>query len=287
MTVVLSGISTGALYVLVAVGLNVVFATAGVFNFAQAQFVMAGTFISYWTASQLHLPVALGFLLGAAIGLTVGIVEERVAIRPVLGKGVHAELVTTIGFAVVLDGAASLIWGTQPLVVPFFARSTFVNFLGGTILPVQLVMIGVAIVLPIGMELWSRFSLTGLASLAAAEDRSAAMIRGINVRRFTLWAVAGAAAFGGALGPIVGPQTYAVFNLGDALAITAFVALAIGGFGSYTGALIGGMLIGITQQVSVRYLSALYQNLIVFGLLVAVLMLRPEGLFRSHTRRVV
>jgi branched-chain amino acid transport system permease protein len=285
MTVILSGLAVGSLYAITAVGFNVVFVSAGLFNFAQAQFMMVGVFVAYWTSAQLHLPVELGFPLGAVIGFSLGALEDKVAIRPVMGKGAHAELVTTIGIAIVLDGVASVIWGTEPLQVPFLGSTRSLNVFGGYVTPVQLVTIGVAVLVPVAAELWSRHTLTGLASRAVSEDRSAAMVRGINVRRFTFWSVALAGAFAGALGPIVGPQTYAVYNIGDTLAITSFVALAIGGFGSYIGAAIGGFAIGIIEQVSVRYFSATYQDFFVFALLLLILMIRPSGLFRTHAAR--
>jgi branched-chain amino acid transport system permease protein len=286
-TTFLSALSTGAIFTLLALGFNIAFVSAGMFNFAQAQFMMVGTFVSYWLAVQLHLPVELGFVVGAVIGFALGAIEERVAIRPVLGKGAHAELITTIGVGIILDGIASVVWGTQPFAVPFFGPITPVKILGGFVQPVELIVIGLAIVVPVVMEIWSRRSMLGLACLASSEDRTAAMVRGINTRRISLIAVAAAAGFAGMLGPLVGPQTYAVYNIGDTLAITAFVAMAIGGFGSYLGSLVGGFTIGIVEQVSVRYLSAEYQDVIVFGVLVILLMLRPAGLFRSARARVV
>ena len=287
MTTFFSALSTGAIYTLLALGFNVVFVSAGMFNFAQAQFMMVGTFVSYWVAVQLHLPVALGFAFGLVIGFSLGAIEERVAIRPVVGKGTHAELITTIGIGIILDGLASLLWGTQPFQVPFFGSITPIKIAGGYVEPVEVIVIGVAVVVPIALELWSRHSLLGLACLASSEDRQAAMVRGINTRRVSLIAVAAAAGFAGLLGPLVGPQTYAVYNIGDTLAITAFVAMAIGGFGSYLGSMVGGFTIGIIEQFSVRYLSAEYQNVILFGALVTLLMLRPAGLFRTARVRVV
>lgn len=287
MTTFLSALSTGAIYTLLALGFNVVFVSAGMFNFAQAQFMMVGTFVSYWVAVQLHLPVELGFPFGFVIGLCLGVIEERVAIRPVLGKGTHAELITTIGVGIILDGLASVLWGTQPFSVPFFGPIAPIKILGGYVQPVEVIVIVLAVIVPVALEVWSRLSLLGLACLASSEDRQAAMVRGINTRRVSLIAVASAAGFAGLLGPLVGPQTYAVYNIGDTLAITAFVAMAIGGFGSYLGSMVGGFTVGIVEQVSVRYLSAEYQNVILFAVLVTLLMLRPAGLFRSSRVRTV
>jgi branched-chain amino acid transport system permease protein len=286
-TILLSGLSIGGLYALTAVGFNIVFVTSGLFNFAQAQFMMVGTFIAYWTASQLHLPVAWSILIGLGIGAVLGLVVERIAIRPIQRFGPQNALVTTIGVGVILDGVASVVWGTQPLNVPFFGSSKPFHFLGGAVVADQLLILGAAAVICVGMEALSRTTLIGLASMATAEDREAAMVRGINVRRFSMFAVAGAAAFAGCLGSVIGPQTYALFDIGDTLAVTAFVVMAVGGFGSYVGALIAGFVVGVVEQESVRYFSAVYQDIFVFALLVTVLMIRPAGLFRSHIKRTV
>jgi branched-chain amino acid transport system permease protein len=287
MTVLWAGLSTGAIYVLAAIGYNVVFVTAGVFNFAQAQFMMIGTFVAYWVSAQLRLPVAVGFAFGAAIGAAIGLISERVAIRPVRGLGTHTELVTTVGVGIALDGLAYLIWGSQPLAVPFFGSSRVLSVISGRTQPLDLVLIAAALVVPLGLAAWSRWSLAGLASRAIAEDRQAASARGIPVARFGTIAVTAAAAFAGMLGPLVGPETYAVYTLGDQLAITAFVALAIGGFGSYVGAMVGGLAVGLIQAEGARYLNANYGDLLVFGVLLAVLMIRPAGLLRSAYSRAV
>jgi len=286
-TVVLAGLSTGAVYVLTALGYNLVFVSAGVFNFAQAQFIMVGTFISYWAAAQLHVPVLVGLPLGLLIGFALGAVEEIVAIRPVRSFGGQAELIVTLGVGVVLDGLAYRIWGSQPLAVPFFGSSRVLTVLGGKILPVEVTLIAVAVVAALALAAWTRFSLTGMASSAVSEDGVAAAARGIDIRRFSLVSVAVAAGLAAALGPVIGPKTYAVYNLGDQLAIIAFVCLAIGGFGSYVGVLLAGMGVGLAESVGALYLSPPYGDLIVFAMLLTVLLIRPSGLFRSAAVRKV
>ena len=195
------------------------FVSAGLFNFAQAQFVMVGTFVAYWAAEQLHVPVALGIPLGLVVGLSLGALEEILAINPLRAIGGHSELIVTLGVGVVLDGLAYRAWGSEPVAVPFFGSQTTLNVLGGKILPVELTLVVVAIAATIGLALWTRFSLVGTASVAISEDRVAASVRGINVRRFSLVSIAVAAGGAAALGPIIGPKTYAFYNLGDQLAI--------------------------------------------------------------------
>lgn len=287
LTTAWSGLAQGAIYVLTAVGYNMVFMTAGVLNLAQAQFVMVGTFIAFWTSSTLHLPVALGVAFGAVIGFLIGLIEERVAIRPVMGGGAHGELVTTVGVAVALDGIAEIIWGSQPQGVPFFVSRASLNVLGGRVTPAEIALLIAAVMVSLVLVGWTRYNWAGLASLAASEDREAAMLRGINVRRFSLLAVAAAAALAGGLGPFIGPVTYAVFNLGDALIVMAFVAISIGGFGSFGGAIIGGFLVGLVQAFTARYIGSNYSDPVVFALLLCMLTLRPRGLLRRGSLRSI
>ncbi|HEX3947078.1 MAG TPA: branched-chain amino acid ABC transporter permease, partial [Acidimicrobiales bacterium] len=180
MTLIWSGLALGAIYALVAVGYNIVFVSSGAFNFANAQLIMLGTFVAYWGLDVLKLNVGLVFLLSAAIVAAVAGLEERIAIRSV--RGVEAQLVTTVGVATLLNGVTSVIWGGEPLEVPFFGSSTVKEVLGGRVFPVELWLIGVAIVLSGVLWLFSRKTLLGTALLAVSEDREAASLRGINVR---------------------------------------------------------------------------------------------------------
>lgn len=287
MTTVWSGLSVGSIYVLVAVAYNIVFLSTGVFNFAQAQFLMLGTFVAYTVAVKLHLNPLLAIPIGAVIGAAICVAEERIAIRPLQGRGAHGELVTTLGVAVLLDGVAVLIWGSDPLPVPFFASNEPMSFLTGRVVPAELYLIVIGCGVAIGAQLLTSRTLFGLYSLAAAEDRVAAALRGIDVRLLALASFALAGGFCVALGMFLAPKTYASFDLGDNLAIKGFVALAIGGYGSQKGALIGGLAVGMLEATSARYLGASFQTLTVFILLLAVLMLRPTGLFGERAQRTV
>jgi branched-chain amino acid transport system permease protein len=282
-----AGLSVGAIYVLVAVAYNIVFLATSVFNFAQAQFIMLGTFVAYTCMVQFHLPWPAVIVAGAGLGALLGLVEERVAIRPLRGLGFHGELVTTLGVAVLLDGVAVLLWGSQPLTVDFFGPNAAVTIWTGRIYPAEVALIGIGIAVAVGAELYSTRTMLGIANLATAEDRVAARLRGINVERLSLLAFALAGALCMGLGMFVGPKTAASVDLGDNLAIKGFVALAIGGFGSQKGALAGGMAAGLAEALAARTLGADYQNAAVFLLLLFVLLVRPTGLFGEKEQRVV
>jgi branched-chain amino acid transport system permease protein len=171
--------------------------------------------------------------------------------------------------------------------VPFVAGEDAISLLGGRVRPVELTLIGVAILLVLVLVLISRRSLIGLALLGMAEDREAAQLRGVNVRATAFGAFVVAGVLAGLLGVFVGPKTFAVATLGAALALKGFVALAIGGFGSMPGTLVGGLLVGLAEAYAARYLGGEYANLTVFVILIAVLLIRPAGLFVRAKERVV
>jgi branched-chain amino acid transport system permease protein len=285
MTLVWSALALGAIYALVSVGYNIVFVSSGTFNFANAQLLMVGTFISYWGLDVLHLNVGLVFLLAAAIVGAIAVLEERIAIRTV--HSVQGVLITTVGVATLLNGVTTLIWGGQPLEVPFFGGASVKTVLSGRVFPVELWLIGVAIVVTGVLWIFSRKTLLGITLLAVSEDREGAAVRGVNVRLVALGAFAVSGAVAGALGPFVGPQTFAVASLGTSLALYGFVALAMGGFGSLPGGLIGGFVIGLIEAGSARYFGAQYGDIVVFGVLLLILLLRPAGLFGTFRERTV
>jgi len=282
-----AGLSVGAIYILVAVGFNIVFVATGTLNFAQPQYMMLGTFLAYTVAVTWNLSPALAIIAGAIVGFAISAVEERIAVRPLTGSGVHGELVTTVGWSVMMQGSVLRIWGSEPREVPGVVPYRIVSVLGGRITVGEVVLIATAIVLSVGVHVWSRSTLLGIASLAAAEDREAAMLRGVNTRRLAVCAFGIAGGLMAALGPIVGPKTYAVFSIGSVVVIKAFFAMSIGGFGSTIGALIGGFSVGIIEAMTNRHLGTNYVNIVLFVLFMTLLLVHPTGLFGEKRVRVV
>lgn len=285
MTLIWGGLALGAVYALVAIGYNIVFISAKTFNFAQAQLMMVGAFVAYSGLVTWKLPTLLVLLLAGAAVAAIAAIEHIVAIRPV--RDMHNILVTTLGASIFIDGAAQLIWGSQPLTVPFFGGDDAVTVLGGRVYPVELLLIGLAIVLVVGFVQFGRHSMTGLALLGMSEDREAAQLRGVNVAAMAFGAFVAAGALAGLLGVVVGPKTFAVSTLGAALALKGFVVLAIGGFGSMPGTLVGGLLVGLSEAWAARYFGGEFANLTVFLILITVLLVRPAGLFVRAKERVV
>lgn len=287
MTTVWSGLTLGAIYAIVAIGYNLIFVASRVFNFAQAQFVMLGAFVALEAGTALKLPLILAIVLAAAVGGIIGGLEELLAVRRLAGHGVHNELVTTLGVGIILSGIALAIFGSNPQQLSYFSNEQPFTFIGGRVVLANLLVIAAAVVIAGAVVIVMRRSMVGLASLATSEDREASMLRGVNVKRLSLGAFIIAGALVAAAGPLVGATTYAVYDLGDALAIKSFVALAIGGFGSFPGALIGGFAVGLLEEFGARYLGTGLQNITVFVILLIVLLVLPRGIFGRSAERAV
>lgn len=287
-TTIYSGLELGAIYAMVAVGFNIVFIATGTVNFAQAQYAMLGTLAAYIGLVHLHVNLIFVIPAGFVAGALIGLIEERVAIRYLPSRTVHGELVTTVGFSVLIEGLAIAFFGTNPYPVPsVITGNNTITLLGGRIYPYQIVMIAVAVIIVIGFELFTRRTLIGLASLATAEDKTAAILRGINVRQLQIGAYMLAGGLLIAIGPFIATTTYATSTIGDTLNIQSFVAMSIGGFGSPKGALIGGVISGLLQAFVGRYLNSNLEDLALLLLLLFVLLIRPYGLFGERVERAV
>jgi branched-chain amino acid transport system permease protein len=287
MTILWAGLSVGAIYTLVALGYNIPLAQTGVFNFAQGQIVVFGTFFAWFVMGDHGWPWWVAIIGGAAAGGLIAGVEELLAIRPVVAKGSHALLVTTVGASVVIEGVLLATWGSTTRSVNFFAGNNGFSLLGGRLLPVDLWLIAAAVIISFGLHAVSRYTLWGLAGRAATDDMAAAVVRGVNVTRLRMSAFILAGALGAALGPLIGPVSGIDVSTGISLTIYGFVALALGGFGSFPGCLVGGMAIGLVEAYASRYFGVAYPPLILFGILIVLLLLKPTGLFGQRGLRVV
>ncbi|QTV79064.1 branched-chain amino acid ABC transporter permease [Microbacterium sp. NIBRBAC000506063] len=158
---------------------------------------------------------------------------------------------------------------------------------GGRLYPVELALVIAVVLIVVGLTQYAKRSMTGIALLGMSENREAAQLRGVNVRRFALMAFVFTGVLAGFLGVFVGPKTYAVATLGASLALKGFVVLAIGGFGSMWGTLVGGLIVGLVEALTTRYVGADYAHISVFLILVVILMVKPTGLFTRRVERAV
>ena len=285
-----SGLTAGSLYCLVAVGFNIQYRPTKVFNFAQGDLVMVGSMASALLMTQLHWPWVPAFAAAVAVVALLALLEERVAVAPVLRRsaGGTAWIITTLAVAMIMSNIVGKVWGADPIVVSAPAPlSNDVLPLGGiSMSSYQIALILLTILLVAVVELLYG-SLWGKAALAVAEDRDAALLRGIDPAAISRWSFALGGAFAALTGALAAPVLSASTTLGGMLLLKGFAASAIGGLGSNRGALIAGYMIGLTEAASALRLSPGYHNAVMLVLVLAVLLARPGGLFSSLEARTV
>ncbi|HSR84861.1 MAG TPA: branched-chain amino acid ABC transporter permease [Streptosporangiaceae bacterium] len=295
------GIVLGALYALVALGYSMVYGILKLLNFAHGDLYMVGAFVGYFVIqwfggpATLSIPVPLllliMFVLAALLVGFLGVAIERFAYRPLRDAPRIAPLITAIGISFFLENAALLLFGAQFRV---YNTSEFISFSSGiqigsvSIDAVQIMVLLMGLVLMVGLRLLVIRTTLGKQMRAVASDREAAEMLGINVN-FTI-----AATFflGSALAGIAGVMAGLLFNqvtntIGFVAGLKAFTAAVVGGIGSLPGAMLGGLLIGIAESFITGYISSTYTNLLIFGFLIGVMLVRPTGLFgRPQLRKV-
>lgn len=284
---VLSGISQGSIYALVALGMAVVFRANGVVNFAHGEFFMLGAFAAYVLIHDLGLPFWLSAPLALAILFLAGRMVERVLIRPISLSPHIIIAMMTVALSYLCKGIARLFWGGE--VYPMPAVFSFPPIeLGDLVVTTQdLIIAGITLALVLVFFFFFHHTSYGrIARAASASPRGAALI-GIDVDTFNgnIWGVA--AALGAVAGVLVAPITLLYPDMGGQILIKAFAALTLGGFGNLWGAVAGGLAMGVLEQLAGGYVSTALIDIFAYLVIIAVLIVRPHGLFgRKENIRV-
>lgn len=289
LTAVVSGLGIGSVYCVVALGYSFVYRTTASFNFAQGQAVVLGTLLTYTFYVRVGLPAVFAGIAVCIVCAGIGGLTERVAIYPLVRRGDETLkwLMSTLGMAVLFTGASLRIWGSQILGIRDYLSSPVTHFGSIRISSSYVLAFAVAVALAVAIDLFQRFTFWGRIMRAVGDNRIAVELAGVNVIRMGFWAFVLSGVLAGAAGFVIGPVTFADPNAGFSFAILSFAALAIGGFESHWGAMVGGFAVGLAQSIGGTYLGLQYQNIVVFGLLVLILLIRPEGLATAHQARQV
>jgi len=272
-----SGITSGSVYALTALGFTLVFNATQIINFSQGQLVMLGG-MSAVGLYGLGVPLWGCFLGAVAIVVVVTIGFERIAIRPLLRKGVLAQIIATVGASFVFETAAMLIWGRDAVGLPPFTGEEPIHVAGATIVPQTLWVVGSTIVIVILLQVFYRKSLFGKAVRACAVDPTAARLQGISYSRVVVFSFALTGTISAAAGVMITPISFMGYHSGSLLGLKGFAAATLGGLGNPLGAVLGGFILGIVEALGVGVVSAGYKDAIAFVILLLVLFLRPAGL---------
>jgi branched-chain amino acid transport system permease protein len=271
-----SGLTTGSIYALIALGFTIIYNTTGIINFAQGEFVMLGGMLMVACTRLVHLPLPAGMLLSVAGVVLAGMLIERLAIRPARHKSIVTLIIITIGVSIALK-AFTAFFSKDSFTYPQFPGPEHVA-IGNASLPGQsLWIIGTAGCIMAALWAFFHYTIRGKAMRACSINREAAYIVGIDVEKMSLLSFALSALIGAAAGIMVTPTTQMAWYRGTELGLKGFCAVILGGLGSSPGAVVGGLLLGLLETFG-NYLFSGYRDAIAFSILLLVIYIRPQGI---------
>jgi len=277
----MTGITIGSIYALVALGFNMIYNVTEIINFAQGEFVVLGGLM------MVTLSVSLGIPFWAAFPLTVlfvaisGFLLDRFAIRPLKNPSVTTMIIATIAASILIKGIAMFAWGKNPLDLPAFTGRTPIELGGVVIQPQALWVIAFLVLVVLVMVYFFERTIMGKAMMACADNPMAASLVGINVNRMILMAFAISASVGAVAGIVITPISLMEYDRGAMLGLKGFSAVILGGLGSFQGAVIGGLLIGLLESLGAGLISSAYKDAFALLLLFILLVVKPSGIIGS------
>jgi branched-chain amino acid transport system permease protein len=277
---VVGGLAAGCLYAMVGIAIVIVLNITDIANFAQGEMAMLTTFFAYWLLDDLGLAWWQAVSIAAVFGLVQGIVVQQIVIRPLIGSPVLSAIIATLGLNVVLNSLAGLIWGHQTYTFPLPFTFLAPFQVAGISVPVaSVVNIAVSLAIIAGMTLFLRLTWTGLGMRAASQNQTVARLMGVSITKSSAiaWALGGLV--GGIAGILVAPSVFLDTNLMAGLLIKAFAGSVLGGLNSLVGVFLGCLALGVSENLASAYLSPSFADAITFIVIIAVLIVRPEGIF--------
>jgi len=284
--VVVSGLATGSIYALVAIALVIVYNATRTLNFAQGEMLMVSTFVGFTVYQHARLPLAVVMLIAVAAAAALGWAIERFVIRHAISATHFEVLILTLGVSLVLRSAAGLVWTHDEFPFPSLFTNRPVALGPVRVAPVSLGIIGASLVLMAALYALFAWTRLGRAMRAVAQNQRAARLMGISVERVYSASWVLAAAVGAIAGVLIAPVIFLSSKMG-LVAINGFIAAVLGGFGSMPGAVVGGMLLGVIENLAPLYLPSEIKYSVPFLLLIAILLVRPGGVVGRVARRKV
>ena len=286
----INGISIGAVYAIIALGYTMVYGIAKMLNFAHGDVIMVGAYISFCVTSYLGLPAVVSILAAMVVCTALGVLIEGLAYKPLRGTPSLAVLITAIGVSYFLQNAAQLIWGTAPKNFTSIVTFKPFSFADGKLVITGevIITIAVSVAIMVGLTIFTGRTKMGKSMRAVSENRDAAQLMGINVNR----TISMTFAIGSALAAIAGVLLCSTVptlqpTTGSMPGIRAFTAAVIGGVGSIPGAMLGGIVLGIIETFSKKYISTEFSDAIVFAVLIVILLVKPAGLMGKQVQEKV
>lgn len=273
-----NGLANGAILALAALGFALIYKATGVVNFAQGEFLVVGAYVIYTAVATFGLHWSLGIAVGVGVAIVLGLLVERLVLRPMVGESVISVIMVTIGLAAILQSLVQIVFGVQPRRLPSFIPSGSVGLFGATVAANRLWAIGIAAVVLTAFTVFFQRSRHGIAMRAVADDQQAALVMGISVKRiFALaWVLAAVSAvIGGLLLADIAGVSGSLASFG----LVVFPVVILGGLDSIPGTIVGGAIIGLLVSYTAGYVGGGLQQVIPYVVLVLILLVKPYGLF--------
>jgi branched-chain amino acid transport system permease protein len=280
---IFNGLVVGSIYTLIALGLTTIFGILGIAHFAHGSVAMFGGYLTYFLISALGIGLLPSFILAMAAGALLGVVLERVAYYPVRNAPPINSFIIALGLTLIIEKLNLLAFGIDQVIIPT-PFSKVINLGGVTMPELRIYVLAISAILVIGMTLLIQRTWIGMAVRAVAQNRAAAVLMGINVNSVSMFVFALSSALGVAAGVLVGALFAVAPGVSGGLVIKGFAVLILGGLGSIPGAIVGGMVLGVSEAFAAAFVSSAYKDVISFLLMILVLLVRPEGLMRRSSR---
>jgi len=274
---IFNGLAIGAVYTLIGIGLTIVFGILGIAHFAHGVVAMSGGYIAFILIERLGLPFFAAIALAMLAGGVFGVLIERIAYRPVQKAPPINAFIIALGLTMMLDGVNLVTFGPDQIVVRTPYTHVY-HFLGLVMTELRLVVMACTSFLLVAMWFFVTRTKTGRAIRAVAQNRGAATLMGVNANAVSYVVFGVSSALGVAGGALVGAMLALAPGLGESLVIKGFAVLILGGLGSIPGAVVGGLILGISESLAAGYISSSYKDVIAFAVMIIVLLFRPEGL---------
>jgi branched-chain amino acid transport system permease protein len=284
---IINGLAEGSVYALLAVGLVFINRITEVASFAHGEVAAVAAFVGFTVFHSVGAPFLVAVLCSIVTGAILGGAIERIVIRPVQTSGLLATVVVTLGLYFVLHGGVSAIWGPEVRPYPSIFGEGAVRFAGVVVSSQHLGIMVTSLVIAFALAAYLRWTRTGLALRAIPQNRFGAAVIGLNIRRLTSTAWIVGSAVGAVAGVLIAPLTFLHSNMMLSPLIKAFAVAALGGLSSLVGAFVGGLLLGVTENIAVMYIPGYLKDSLAFVFILVVLLVRPEGLFGKQAKEKV
>lgn len=286
--VFLSGLATGSIYALVAIGFTLVWQAAQTVNFAQGEFVVLPAFFVLVGVHLLHLPLWIAVALALLLSLLVlGVLFKKLVVEPILPSGGISLIIATMALGILLKESIKEFYGAEAQPFPALVPQDPINLLGATVSMQDIMNLVISLGIVVLLTLFLNRTRTGRCMQATAQNPAVAEILGVDVKRMVLYTFLINAALAALASFLITPVYLAKFSNGETLGVIAFIAAIVGGFNQIRGALAGGLLIGVLDNLTATYVTAEYRAALPLVLLIAIILLRPQGLLGTSEGRTV